>query len=263
MNLDLDVLGAGSWTPRQPTEQELPLASGESAARPSTQLLAARARGRASLLTLMFANVVEQASAGAGVKPEQLPSIYASAYGEMATTLSLLAMLHAGDGRLSPAKFQASVHNTAGGTISIALSNRSFSTSIAAGYDTLAMALIEAGAWLSRHPGLVLVACADEGSPQPLLPELSYDALAIGLVLSNAHSPGEGHQAPLARLGQLVQTTGPHAVEGERDNPCAAGLDLVRAVHAASTGSSETIVLNRSSRQPWQIDVSPASPYTS
>src|SRR4051794_9675523 len=77
------------------------------------QLLPPRMRGRASPLTLMLATVVEQAAREASVDPAQLPSVFGSAYGEMHTTGTLLSQLWAADGALSPAKFQASVHNTA------------------------------------------------------------------------------------------------------------------------------------------------------
>jgi hypothetical protein len=259
MSAGLDVLGAALWTPTQPS---LVAAAARdlaaiSSARPETQLLAARARGRASLLTLMLANVVERASQAAGVDPGSVPTIYGSAYGEMTTTMALLDMLHADDGRLSPAKFQASVHNTAGGQISISQGNRSFSTSIAAGHDTLAMALIEAWAWLTWRPGVVVVACADESAPPVLVPGPPYGSLALALVLSNVSNATNG-RPPLARLGRLVQTTTPHDAAAERENPCAAGLALVRAICTPvpdAIATVVTIVLNRAARQPWQIDV--------
>jgi hypothetical protein len=250
----LQVLGVGLWpTARAALEAEQGPRAGY-ATRPDTQLLAARARGRASLLTLMFAHVVEQATRGVGVDRAALPSVFGSAYGEMTTTLTLLEMLHSDDARLSPAKFQASVHNTAAGTLSIAQGNRSFSTSIAAGYDTVAMALLEAQAWLQRRPGMIVVACADEAAPQVLMPNATYDAVAMALLLSNVACD----QPPLARLGQLVQTTGQPA-SGEPENPCAAGADLARAVWAAASIPQQTVVLNRSSLQTWQIDVFPSS----
>jgi hypothetical protein len=256
MSHSLDVLGAAFWMPTQPSLASVAAGSAAagSSARPETQLLAARTRGRASLLTLMLANVVERAAQAGGIHPGAVPTIYGSAYGEMATTMALLEMLYADEGRLSPARFQASVHNTAGGQISIAQRNRSFSTAIAAGHDTLAMALVEAWAWLTWQPGTVIVACADESAPQALVPGRAYDSLALALVLSNAAN----RQLPLARLGRLVQTTTPHDAAAERENPCAAGLALVGAICAPvpdAIATVVTIVLNRAARQTWQIDV--------
>jgi hypothetical protein len=249
----LEVLGVGVWTPVYPSLQAF--LSGQavsSPARPETQLLSARMRGRASPLTLMFANVVEQASAAAGIDRGALPTIFASAYGEMATTLSLLDMLHAEDGRLSPAKFQASVHNTAAGQISIADRNRSFSTSLAAGHDTLAMALIEAWAWLARSPGHVLVACADEAAPRVLAADRSFAPLAAAWVLSNVSNLATG----VARLTRPVATRRAHEPAAAADNPCAAALPFVRSLFASA---SSTITLNHAATNTWQLDVLPRS----
>ena len=223
MNDTLEVLGVGVWTPLYPSLEAFLSGRAAPTARPETQLLNARMRGRASLLTLMFANVVEQASAAAGIDRSELPTIFASAYGEMGTTLSLLDMLNTEDGRLSPAKFQASVHNTAAGQISIADRNRNFSTSLAAGHDSVAMALIEAWAY-RRSPGRVIVACADEAAPRVLAGDRAFAPLAAAWVLSNVSNL----QAGVARLSRPVATSRAREPAAAADNPCAAALPLVR-----------------------------------
>ena len=50
---------------------------------------------------------------------ETLLALFASAFGEMQTTVDLLDMLNHGDGAVSPARFRASVHNAASGAFSI------------------------------------------------------------------------------------------------------------------------------------------------
>jgi hypothetical protein len=207
-------------------------------AKPAAALLPARMRGRASPLTAMLAQVVELATRHAGVDPATLPSVFGSAYGEMHTTGTLLSQLWAADGQLSPAKFQASVHNTAAGQLSIALRNPSFTTSIAAGYDTLAMSLIEASAWLARNPGQMLVACADEAPNQVLQPAAAYSPLAAAFVLDNVSQRG------LASIELIFDeigdgSAGAHATRVAADasaqlqNPVAAAVTLARAVLAA------------------------------
>jgi hypothetical protein len=198
-------------------------------------------RGRASLLTALFATVVEGAARNADVSLAALPMIFGSAYGEMATTLALLEQLFAGDGQLSPAKFQASVHNTAAGQLSIALGNPQFSTSLAAGYDTVAMSLLEAWALCSQRPGAVLVACAEEGAKAVLQPTASYAPLAAAFVLGLEPGP-----RPLARLELVSPVEAPGRGEGQpeaRDigNPCAPALSLARAVFS---GQGATLDLN-------------------
>lgn len=242
MTRELFVLGAGVWTPSAPTL--VSFLAGEARAaqvRPDAQLLTPRMRGRASLLTAMFANVAEQAVRAAGLDARTLPSLFGSAYGEMGTIRALLAQLSAA-GDLSPARFQASVHNTAAGQLSIALGNRSFSSSIAAGHDTLAMLCIEACAFLEDQPGQLLVVCGDEGASPELQPGLDYPPLAAAWVLSNVTERGA-----VARLGWPV---GAERSEGVsvRDNPCAPALALVRSMFS---GERTAFALNRS----FQLDV--------
>ena len=212
MSAPLYVRGAAAW-------------HGERA-RPAAALMPPRMRGRASPLTAMLAQVVQEATHGAGVDPATLPSVFGSAYGEMATTGALLAQLWAAGGALSPAKFQASVHNTAAAQLSIALHNPRFTTSIAAGYDTVAMSLVEAAAWLARHPGQVLVACADEAPSAELQPGVDYPPLAAAFVLDNVSGPG------LARL-ELLSELNVEPGAKPRENPVAGAVRLASAVLAA------------------------------
>lgn len=196
-----------------------------SAAKPAAALLPARMRGRASPLTAMLAEVVERATREADVAPATLPSVFGSAYGEMNTTGALLAQLWAAGAQLSPAKFQASVHNTAAAQLSIALHNSTFTTSIAAGHDTVAMSLIEATCWLARNPGQILVACADEAPSHVLQPGAAYSPLAAAFVLDSVSGRG------LARIELLPADT--LGAADRAANPCAVAVELARAVRAS------------------------------
>lgn len=215
------------------------------AAKPAAALLPARMRGRASPLTSMFAEVVEQATRAAGVAAASLPSVFGSAYGEMNTTGALLAQLWAAGAQLSPAKFQASVHNTAAAQLSIALHNPSFTTSIAAGHDTVAMSLIEATCWLARNPGLILVACADEAPNQVLQPGAAYAPLAAAFVLDNVSGSG------LARIA--LKSADARSEANRAENPCAAAIALARAI----TESQSTEVALHSG---WRARIEPLAP---
>jgi hypothetical protein len=200
----------------------------DGAAKPAAALLPARMRGRASPLTSMLAEVVEQAARAADVDAAKLPSVFGSAYGEMHTTGALLAQLWAAGAQLSPAKFQASVHNTAAAQLSIALHNPSFTSSIAAGYNTVAMSLLEATSWLARHPGQILVACADEAPNRVLQPRAAYSPLAAAFVLDNVSGRG------LARIA--LQAAEPCA-EDHAENPVADAIELARALLAGQPTS--------------------------
>lgn len=245
MSAALCVRGVGLW-PAQ--------AAGH---KPAAALLPARMRGRASPLTLMLAEVAEQAARAAGVSLAGIPSVFGSAYGEMNTTVSLLSQLWAADGQLSPAKFQASVHNTAAGQLSIALHNPSFTISIAAGHDTVAMSLIEASAWLAQNPGQVLVACADEGPIAQLQPGAAYPPLAAAFVLDNVAQSG------LARIAlhgpDTEQVSGAAA---SAHNPVSPALDLARAILAVrerSSAGSTQVVLNPAEPHGYRVSVEPVA----
>lgn len=222
MTLAAYVLGVGVWT---------------HATKPPAALLPVRMRGRASLLTAMFAEVAERATRAAGVDAGSLPGVFGSAYGEMGTTLALLDQLRAAGAQLSPAKFQASVHNTAAGQLSIALKNPLFSTSLAAGHATVAMSLLEALAWLATHPGQVLLACAEEGASAVLQPEQAYSPLAAAFVLASEAPPG----AALARVHAPEPSARGPSEQAAAGNPCQAALELARAV---LSGERRVVAMN-------------------
>jgi len=93
-------------------------------------------------------------------------TVFASRHGELHRTIDMLAMLAQSES-LSPTAFGLSVHNAAAGIFSIARHDRSSSTAIAAGEDTLAYALLEAHVQLESNPEMpVLVVYADEPLPQ-------------------------------------------------------------------------------------------------
>jgi hypothetical protein len=171
-----DYANAEAWHARRRLRSQVP---------PPAELLPTRSRGRASVLTRMLAEVVCVAATEARASLAQMPLIIGSAYGEMETTLQLLQMMCIGDGALSPARFQASVHNTGAGHISIAAAAKGFSTSIAAGESTSAAVLSEAHAWLATQGGQVLVAVADETLPAFFSErEVAYGPLAAALLLT-------------------------------------------------------------------------------
>jgi len=249
--LTLQVTGVGSFSPGHVWPGAASGARLSDATLP-TSLLPLRARGRASPLTLMFAHVIEQAVTQAGADIHSLPIIYGSAYGEMTTTLRLLEMLHEGDGRLSPARFQGSVHNTAAGQISIAQGNRHFTTSLAAGHETVAMCLVEAWSWLATHGEQVLVVCADERAPSVLEPSTSYEPLAVAFLLERTgRGPGS-----LAQLSAFGPRPGLGSPQSPSENPCLPGLHLLAAM--VDPGPRD-VILNPLSDLPWQVHVQPTA----
>jgi len=236
MRMQASVLGVGLWRPDEGNLSPPPR-------------LPVRLRRRASLLISMVAEVAAQATEQARLSPSALPIVVGSAFGELATTMDILRDI-AGDGVVSPTSFQNSVHNSAAGYLSIAHDNRTASTSIAAGNDTVAMVLLEAMTILATRGGEVLAIVADEALPALLGPFAQTTALAAALVLGAA-GPTTEDRRPLAWLEDLRQDLPPATRLTEVDSPCASILPLLAAI---ATGPSARVTLGPESSS-WSVVV--------
>lgn len=247
------VLGVGLWTPEFPDAAAW--SRGQRVADPAAAVppprLPPRLRRRTSLLIRMVAEVAAQALEQAGVSPDSIPMVVGSAFGELGTTVEMLDELEAEGGLLSPTRFHNSVHNSAAGYLSIAHGNRTSSTSLAAGNETVAMVLLEALTILGDRGGDVLVIVADEALPLSLVSDAGSGAVSAALVLraGRVSSPASPAVRPLAFVGDLRQITSaaPAAERAvEVASPSAATLPLIAAIRAA-----------RSSSRPIRIDLAP------
>lgn len=161
------ILEWSAWAPGlQTAAQWSAWAHGEnavaaSAAPPPVDFIPALLRRRLSALSRAALWAAFQCGGG----DRALRTVFASPHGEIHRTKSLLDDLAAG-APLSPNAFSLSVHNTASGLYAIAGENRAASTALAAGVDTLEMAVIEAAGMLARGAGRVLVVLADEPLPE-------------------------------------------------------------------------------------------------
>ena len=95
-----------------------------------------------------------------------------SAYGETETAIVLIEGHLNDPSGVSPARFAASVHNTAAGLVGIATGNVAPATAIAAGEQTFAMALVEAIASVRTTGSEVAVLVAEQALPAALAPKL-------------------------------------------------------------------------------------------
>lgn len=231
------VTGVGLWAPGFADAAAWRAGVADpSVARPGAPLIPARQRRRASLLTRALATALGEAAAQAGVDLATTATIFGSAYGEGATLGQLLSQRHEGDGALSPLRFAGSVHNTASGMVSIATGARGFTTSLAAGDDTLVACLDEAAGLLAAGHDAVAVVVGDEAPPAALIPaEQRCAPLAVALVLRRAEAPA-GPAAQAATEAPTITwrpATGADALagaraaaEGLRARAAAAGLDV-------------------------------------
>jgi hypothetical protein len=111
--------------------------------------------------------------------PGPVSTVFASRHGEVHRSVELLEALARAEA-LSPMAFSLSVHNAAAGLFSIGREDRSASTSVAAGRDSLPMALLEACGVLAEGAPRVLVVAHDEPVPVPFEPYLDESAPHAG-----------------------------------------------------------------------------------
>jgi len=95
---------------------------------------------------------------------QNVPSIFASRFGELKNTSKLLHSLSIPD-TLSPAMFSMSVHNTASGLFAISTKNQAPSTALSGGEFTFETAMIEAIGQL-QNAKRVLVVIGEEKIPE-------------------------------------------------------------------------------------------------
>lgn len=231
--------GLGFWAPGYPTPEawaERPADCPEDpAATPRAELLPPMLRRRTSLLTRMAAEVAHQALRRGGLDPAHTAMIYGSVYGEIRTTLDLLAALLEPGAPLSPTKFHNSVHNTASGYVSITTGNRVGDAALSGGPSTLAVGLLEAAARVACEGGDAVLVIAEEPLPEPLAAGRRYGPLAAAFAVS---APGRSHMP--GRPCLLVQGPSdslPAVPAWLADNPCAPALALIDAAMRADAST--------------------------
>jgi len=191
------VRGVGLWTPGYDRpeawcQQKLDPAL----EKPEAALLEGALRRRATPLTRLAVEVLQQATSHADCDPGTTPTVWATAHGEHTPAIKLLSMMQRGEGKLSPTHFHNSVHNTAGGYASIATGNVAPSTTLTGGSELVASALLEAWCLLESSGSDVALVLADEPLQSPFERVGADTPLAIGLVLS---------QQPDGALGELAE----------------------------------------------------------
>jgi hypothetical protein len=167
------------------------------AVEPAAGLLVGALRRRASALSRMACEALQQAVEGAGASPERTPSIWVTVHGEHETAVAILDMMRRGEGRVSPTRFHNSVHNTPSGYASIATGNRQPSTTLTGGSEVLASALLEAICQLEAGASDVALVLADEPLRPPFDARGALAPLAVAFGLS---SRAAGARAALAGL---------------------------------------------------------------
>lgn len=245
MSVGFTLRGLGLWTPgfADPASWSkrhvLEGSSGDpTLTAPRAELLPPMMRRRTSLLTRMAAEVAAQAIASAGLDGSEATLIYGSVYGEIRTTIDLLAALLDPAAPLSPTKFHNSVHNTAGGYVSIVTHNRRGNAAMTAGRSTLAMGLLECVGLIAAGEGPAVLVIAEEALPEPLAAGRSWAPLAAAFALDAVAAAGPGDMA--VRTCRLLHGRGdpaPALPASLAANPCALALALVELAQRPGASS--------------------------
>jgi hypothetical protein len=166
--------------------------SSTGATRPQPAILPPNERRRAPDTVAVALQVAQAACVQAGRDPAQLPTIFASTYGDLAITDYMCATLAKAPATLSPTRFHNSVHNAAAGYWSIATGCRQPYCALGAGAYTFAAGLFAAALQVHADQTDVLL--------------VAYDIDTRGVQAQIAHSRGILGMAMV--LGAAPQSVG-------------------------------------------------------
>lgn len=229
--------------------------------RPS--VLPARVWSRASPLT----RLVSELFAELGENSDNPAVILGSAFGEMSTTMNLLAQL-AREDQLSPLRFPSSVHNTAVGILTQLTQNRGYATALAAGSDTVVQALADALVYLECHGGEALTLIADEEGPRALLGGKTFPTLGVGFHLVAAESAPQEAWALIEGIRSCPSSRGPSIPDALRGVPSPADGPIDQApaafalelAHRVMTEEKLFEVLDHPIGPRWTLRLRPPRP---
>lgn len=231
--------GMADWAAAQPLLRGEQLWQPTALAAPKPDLLPANERRRTTTLIRLALAAAEQACSQAGVAPEGLASVFASAEGDTEIVERLCTALNMAGKPVSPTQFHNSVHNAPAGYWAIAAGARLPSTSITAGVASFAAGLLDALCYLQAEQAPVLLIAYDVALPDSLSAHGDVQQpFACALLLSPS---GEGPRLLLDGI-----TTGePSAVRADLDalrraNPAAQALPLL---HGLANGKAERLAL--------------------
>lgn len=236
--LAAQILGIGCWSPwwsDWPSMREALLDDGlgtspaqalESSAcvRPTVDLLARNEQRRAPLAVLMSVAAAHEAVRLSGLQPATLPSVFASAHGDLDTVDELCRTLASEPVLLSPTRFHHSVHNAASGYWTQAVGAHAPSTALAAYGHTFSEGLREAVLQVREGTPVLLVAADTEAPPGLQSLNTTRGPLAVALVLGPAPSTFNRVEAsePPCPAAPVLQRLG--------GNPLSEALPLLQAL---------------------------------
>ena len=166
------------------------------ARRPAPEILAPAERRRAPDSVALALEVASAAVRAAGRDAATLPSVFASAHGDLSVNDYMCATLATQPAAISPTRFHNSVHNAAAGYWTIATGCRAASSALTAFDASFAAGLLEAATQCAADDGPVLLVAFDVEAVGALATVTkSAGLLAAALVIAPRGSSG-GTQGP-------------------------------------------------------------------
>jgi hypothetical protein len=249
--IDLAIRGIGFWAPGVPdwAQARALLAAGadwpSAGGRPTTTLMPPNERRRAPDSVLLALGVAEQACTAAALAPASLPSVFVSAYGDLAINDYMCATLRDDPAQMSPTRFHNSVHNAPSGYWSIATGAMTAATSIAGFRESFAAGLLEAASQLADGDGPLLLVAYDVAAIGPMA-EVAESGAPFGCAFVLDRAQAAAH-APILRLATVAGGVGPVAPAHRalaalaEVNPIAAGAAVL--LEGLATDAAVRIVL--------------------
>jgi hypothetical protein len=231
--LRIHVEGIGLWSPQLAGFDAFRrLLAGETSAithaRPGALALSPNERRRAPESVLVAIEAASQAVAASGRTGGDLACVFASAYGDQATTDYMCRALAHVPTELSPTRFHNSVHNASAGYWTIATDCRAPSSAVCAGHTSFGAGMLEAAALACADNRPVLLVCSDTAGTGPL-GELIGCTRVFGcaLVLSPGTTTGIRLRLAMTALpAHPLPMPAPYRA-WTQDNPAAASLPLL------------------------------------
>jgi hypothetical protein len=201
----------------------------------SPDILPPAERRRSGVVIRLALTVAQEALAHARAAPDELASVFASAWGDSENVHQICQALAASQTDLSPTRFHNSVQNAPSGYWSIAARSHAPSNTVNGLDSVFATGLLEASVQVRAEGRDVLLVCYDVPMPPPLFRLHPLGAsCAVAILLGAQPADGSLAVVDVARIpGRAldVATMGDPALEGLRNaNPAARALPLLQGV---------------------------------
>jgi hypothetical protein len=235
--LEVAVAGFAVWT-------------AQGRARPQPTILPPNERRRAPDTVAVALEVAQAACAHAGRDPAQLPTVFASTYGDLAITDYMCSTLAKAPTTLSPTRFHNSVHNAAAGYWTIASGCHQPYCALGAGRYTFANGLLVAALQVcADHTDVLYVAYdIDAHGPQAQIAD-SHGILGVALVLT---AVGGARRLELA----AVEGRSAPLIRRQSANAMASSLPLMAALES---GAAELLQLPLGPDSMLRVRISPGA----